>query len=368
MHTPDTRNIFLLSQSQTKEKKCAPLYSENVTPTKVDTLTISIHSQSLGGLEYVLGHLGGLPFPRNIMTRRLNRQIEVFDKETAMQEFELSNWQDCCISAYSPFTEYNGLNLTAPSIVFIDLDLQRFKSQEALDRALRNTLKRIQKVVSEARPTVLWTGNGYHIYFPIAGFVLESEGVFSEFVSASDSKGVSLSTKFMRFAEQYFTNGKQDPNHKPSVNNCLLRIPGTYNSKNGQEVRIVQEWNGYRVPIQYMLREFRRYLIQQRIDNNNNRRHRVSPANDPFTNQKSNSRPRSVRWIGNLLRAPITDQRKYSIWHILAPYLINVKQLSDEEAYTIIITWLDECSKLERLSFYHKPRVKDDIKRARRGG
>jgi hypothetical protein len=337
---------------------------------KAHTREIVPSNTVLEGLNHILRHLDGYPFPRNIMTRRLSRQVEVVDKEAAMKEFELSNWQDCRIGAYPTFTEYHGLNLTPPSLVFIDLDLQNFKSQEALDRALKNILKIIQKIISggEAKPTVLWTGNGYHIYFPIAGFILESEEVFSEFVSANDSsKDVSLSTKFMRFAEHYFTNGKQDPNHKPSVNNCLLRIPGTFNSKNGQKVRIAQEeWNGYKAPIQYVLREFRRYLIQKRIDNDNNHYQRVTPANDPFTNQKSNSWPRFVGWIDNLLQTPITDQRKYCIWRILAPYLVNVKQLSNEEAYNIIITWLDGCSKLERLSFYHRPRVKDDISRARK--
>ena len=40
----------------------------------------------------------------------------------------------------------------------------------------------------------------------------------------------------MQFAEDYFTNKKSDPQHRPSVRSCLIRIPGTINSKYNQEV------------------------------------------------------------------------------------------------------------------------------------
>lgn len=32
------------------------------------------------------------------------------------------------------------------------------------------------------------------------------------------------------------------------------------------------------------------------------------------------------------------------------------------------MSWLESCSKLEHLSFYSRSRVKDDVRRARRGG
>ena len=131
-----------------------------------------------------------------------------------------------------------------------------------------------------------------------------------------------------------------------------------------------------------MLREFRRYLIQERIDNyyknnhNNNSKSNQTTKQDSFTswltqnhnhNQNQNG-PQSIYWIEKLLQTPIGDQRKHCIWRILAPYLVKVKNLSDEEAYSIIIAWLEGCSKLERLSFYYRPRVRNDIRSARRMG
>jgi hypothetical protein len=46
----------------------------------------------------------------------------------------------------------------------------------------------------------------------------------------------------------------------------MLRIPGSINSKNGQTVRIGLRWNGYRPAINYLLRDFRRYLIDHKIN------------------------------------------------------------------------------------------------------
>jgi hypothetical protein len=75
---------------------------------------------------------------------------------------------------------------------------------------------------------------------------------------------------FLRFAEWYLSNGKADSNHFKNVSfgNCMLRIPGSYNSKciqrnNGitaanssTRVRIIQEWNRKRAPIYLLIGSF----------------------------------------------------------------------------------------------------------------
>jgi len=45
----------------------------------------------------------------------------------------------------------------------------------------------------------------------------------------------------------------------------MIRIPDSINSKNGQQVKLLQRWNGRRVEINYLLRDFRRYLIQEKF-------------------------------------------------------------------------------------------------------
>jgi hypothetical protein len=42
-------------------------------------------------------------------------------------------------------------------------------------------------------------------------------------------------------------------------------VPGTINGKNDSQVRIIQRWDGQRPCINWMLRDFRRYLIQKKI-------------------------------------------------------------------------------------------------------
>ena len=361
---------FDLNGLQSKRKKIsARVGVDYVTPSKADS------SQCRRGVDFILTHLQEPSFPRDIMTKKIGRKIDVFDKESILLHFEESNYQDCRISAYPRLTDYRRINLISPSFIMIDLDPNALSTELTLAKALKTTLNRIYRTL-QTSPTVLWTGNGYHVYLPIKAFVLEEEEVFAKFQDGK-TYGPSLSTKFIRFAEAFFTNEKHDSQHRPSVNSCLLRVPDSINSKNGQRVRIIQEWNGYRIPIQYMLRDFRRYLIQERIDSGyytNNEQLVSSPTNNSDSSSFSkwinhnHSGSRSIEWIEWLLQNPIRNQRKYCIWRIFAPYLLNCKQLSNEQTYNIIISWLDGCSKLERLSFYHKPRVKDDIRRARRVG
>lgn len=163
----------------------------------------------------------------------------------------------------------------------------------------------------------------------------------------------------MRFAETHFTSNKHDPQHRPSVNCCLLRVPGSYNSKNGQQVRVIQRWDGKKAAIQYMLRNFRRYLIQEKLNG-------VNDQNKKKYKPNNNTSSRTIGWIESLLQTPIYDYRKYCLWRILAPYFVNVRKFSDEESYSIINKWLKNCRSIRRLSFDPKYILKYDIRNARR--
>ena len=80
------------------------------------------------------------------------------------------------------------------------------------------------------------------------------------------SKYKEPSKEFLRFAEWYLSNGKADSEHYHTVSfkNCLLRIPGSYNSKNMSQVKIVQKWNGIsKVPLHLLYSKFLAYLIDQ---------------------------------------------------------------------------------------------------------
>ena len=106
----------------------------------------------------------------------------------------------------------------------------------------------------------MFSGNGYHIILPVeCPIVLENIKEFEQFDKPSQ--------EFLRFAKDYLSNGRADKNNNPSFKSCLLRIPGSINSKYDTKVKIVKKWNGLTptIPREFM-EEFRTYLIQKKID------------------------------------------------------------------------------------------------------
>jgi hypothetical protein len=341
-----------------------------------NSLPSNVHRRVEKGLDFILNHLQEPLFPRKVMTKDIGYQLEAFNKEEALRYYKSSDYKDCRINAYPPYTEYHGINRTPVSFLTVDLDLKDFgtekvpKKTNLLERALKKILDKIKDF--GGNPSVLWTGNGYHIYQPVTGFILEEYETFYEFTKYLDKDLTSL---FIQFAEEHFTNYAADHLHNPTVKSCLLRIPGSLNSKcilnkeQDSEVKIVQKWDGKRPYIRPLLRDFRRWLIQKRIDDieesrirekRNARFHMIVTSKDQATN--------NIKWIEKgILEKPLPDHRKYIIWRILSPYLLNVKKLTKEESYSIIKDWLDRCDKLEKLKFNVKIRIKEGIKGASKG-
>ncbi|MFL6410639.1 MAG: DNA primase noncatalytic subunit PriX, partial [Nitrososphaeraceae archaeon] len=83
---------------------------------------------------------------------------------------------------------------------------------------------------------------------------------------------------------------------------------------------------------------------------------------------KSQERTNTIKWIEKgILEHPLPDHRKYIIWTILSPYLLNIKKLPKEEAYSVIKDWLDKCNRLEKLNFNPKIKIKEGLKGASKG-
>jgi len=59
--------------------------------------------------------------------------------------------------------------------------------------------------------------------------------------------------------------------------------------------------------------------------------------------------------------------RKRNTQAALSPYLLNVRKLPREEAYSVMKDWLDKCDKLEKLTFNAKIKIKDGLKGASKG-
>jgi hypothetical protein len=253
----------------------------------------------------------------------------------------------------------------------VDLDSKDFPNQASsnkqgksvLDKILDKTLQKITESIG-GNPTVLRTGNGYHIYQPVSGLILEEYETFYEFTKYFDK---DLTSMFIQFAEEYFTDYAADRLHNPTVKSCLVRIPGSLNSKclakgEDAEVKIIKKWDNTRASIQPLLIPFKTWLIQKRIDED------LKNAKFQMTVSKNQERINTIKWIEKgILDQPLADHRKYIIWRILSPYLLNVKKLPKEEAYSVMKNWLDKCDKIERLSFNPKTKIRDGLKGASKG-
>jgi hypothetical protein len=304
------------------------------------------------GFNFLITHFQDPLFPRTISTKMTDgRQILVFSREEALSRFRESNFFDCRMNAYPDYTEYSGINRQAPYFIFIDLDKSGFQTTEAHDRALSMTLKNVQEKLNGGKPTVVWSGNGYHIYQPVEAIVLEQEEVFNKFDQPS--------RKFLKFAEQYLSNYKSDPSHNPSFKSCMIRIPGSHNSKHIQEengsseVRILERWNGITPSIKGpLLYDFYLWLANEKIKESE--RQKDMSKYQSKTQKTSNS----IHWIDELLQTPIGDYRKNAVSLILAPYIINIKKIPVTNALRTIEEWLDKCASLRALDSNINYRVK----------
>lgn len=319
----------------------------------------NVESQVTNGLEFILSHLSKPYWPRTISTMlTAGGQFAVHSKLEALSYFKDSNYLDCRISAYN---QKGG----TVDFIMIDIDRSMFKSKQELNNANTRTLSKISTVFrirnKSIKPTtVLWSGNGYHLYISAdsQGKILERMPKFKKFKEPSK--------EFLRFVESYLSNGKCDSGHNKTVsfNNCMLRIPGSFNSKNNVQVRIIQKWNGTsRLPAHLLYDKFLAYLLNQgqNVTKHRSKTHITLAESDNlsqlsvlrrfYQRQSESKRKKFIPWIENLLKTPIPDYRKYCIWRIHAPYLINIKHLSFDEAFDIINKWLNKCNDLEPLDF-----------------
>ena len=323
-----------------------------------------IHQNIEQCLDFILNHFNqNRLFPRTIMTKKLGYQKEIFSKEEAMKFFEESDFVDCRINAFPSFTDYKGIQRYPPDFIFIDLDKNNFKTEKSFELALSKTLKNMNDNLDGAYPTVLHTGGGYHIYQPIHAFVLEEIDIFNEFENPSK--------QFLRFAKDCLSNNKADKSNNPSFKSCLLRIPFSLNSKflfneeqiKSAQVKIIQKWDEKKPSIKYLLCDFRRFLIDQKIKELNIQRKR-----DGRLTYNSNMNTSTIFWVEKLLKIPASDFRKNTVNLILAPYLINIKKLSYQESFDILIDWLNKCQLERKLDFNSKYLVKSALNTASQKG
>jgi hypothetical protein len=319
------------------------------------------------GIRFILSHFEGRQplFPRKMTTAlSQGRQFTVYSEDQILNECEKAGFVDCRLNAYPVLLDDDSIAaIQAPNVIFIDIDLSNdYESYEhaitKLNKILLRILNTVKKKLKQGDPTVLWTGNGYHIYIVLNTRPLE---LITELAELSDKP----SEEFLRFAEFTFTNKKRDSCHNPSFKSCLLRIPYTLNLKcidptrnyaKDPELKIIQEFDSLAIPTinKELLREFRLYLADKDIVKTKlesiKRSNQINRYSSYSLINVNRTTPATYQWIEKKqLHTPIADHRKHTIDLVLAPFLIVIKHLTFEESYSIIKDWIVKCNRIEML-------------------
>lgn len=190
-------------------------------------------------------------------------------------------------------------------------------------------------------------GRGYHIIQPI--WCTEPlENIKNGQLTKLEP---NPSNKFLQFAERYLSLDKSDSSHNPAIKSCLLRVPGSKNSKCKDmeldpEVKIIQKWNGHRPHYKLLFGRFYADLVGKK-NNNSNKKTTITNSTTKTTTQQ----PTTIAWIERLLQqTPLSDYRKHSRDLIIIPYLVVCKGLTDrDEIYDVVMNWADKCNELRKL-------------------
>jgi hypothetical protein len=324
------------------------------------------------GLDFLLTHLKKPDWPRNVATELTKgSQITVYTKEDAIKLYTDANYVNCRLAAY-PHQQEEQKHRMIVDFVMIDLDVNDFGSSwnKVNKVVLAKTLRNITKTFGpQFKPTVINSGNGYHILLPIEpiDYVLEDKPEFAKFKNPSN--------ELLRFVERYLSNNKCCAVHNNTVafGNCMLRVPGSLNCKSKSistteihQVKVVKEWsNPHRACIKEpLLSDFLFYLI----DKENSRLAKLAAASSSAAAAASSLHNNIIDWIEILLKKPIADYRKYCIWRILGPYLITKRKLNSDNAYSIIKHWVAKCSEVEPIDFDEDHKIQEGLDSAENKG
>jgi hypothetical protein len=222
------------------------------------------------GIKCILSHFKEPIFPRTISsinTAYYGAQFKVvYDEKEMFRTYEQSKFIDCRVSIYSSLyatKEYyndKDVNMQLADMITFDLHKSVFMRESAQIKALYAILQAIKKILA-GRPTILCSGNAFHICQPIEPDPTEQIEEFRDRI-INEYPALGL---FLRLS-------KLDPCHpQQPYNPSMLLIPGTLSSKceegeEHQEITIIQRWDGHRPKIDSVLIDFHEYLKDQKIE------------------------------------------------------------------------------------------------------
>jgi hypothetical protein len=264
------------------------------------------------GINFVLNHFPkDNVFPREISTQQSSSYVQsgtiVYNKKEMFSVYEQSDFIDCKVSAYPAFTSekfihYNRVNIQTPDFIFINTMSKQSGSgsssssttsscksgSEIVDQVniLFPILQNIKELLYEAKPTILWDGNGFQIYQPVQTITLEDlENEYIDLERLEEfrcfiTQQQLLSSLFLDFSTQrlLYKDSYDDNTNRHYTSNIIsykfpymLPIPGTLNSiyisiddDEKSEIQIAQKWDSNRPKIDILLSAFQAHLTYRK--------------------------------------------------------------------------------------------------------
>lgn len=183
-----------------------------------------------------------------------------------------------------------------------------------------------------AEPRTYFSGNrSFHTFIDFLPLVLqEPEATLSEFASRLQKAVGGLHLDFGVFARRH-----------------LSRLPWTRHEDTGELCLPVDPYTSRKdiarpelaVPVQIRYCDAVRSALV-----------RIAQTPRPVPKRPRPSKAGArYEWIERLLQHPIADGRHRVLWHVLAPYLVNVRRLDPQEAESVLRDYFDRCGALKPL-------------------
>jgi Primase X len=185
-----------------------------------------------------------------------------------------------------------------------------------------------------AEPRVYFSGNrSFHVYVDFLPLTLqEPDEVLREFTGRLQ-KETSLHLDFQVLSRRHLSRFPWTRNEK-TCDLCLPVSPYTVLKDVSRKE--------FAVPVEIRYSESIRNALV-RIDQN------ISSRPKPKTPSRIGTPPTS-QWIENLLkRNGVADGRHRILWHVLAPYFVNLRKLAPESAEAVLREYFEKCDKIKPL-------------------
>jgi hypothetical protein len=186
-----------------------------------------------------------------------------------------------------------------------------------------------------AEPRIYFSGRrSFHVYVDFLPLVLHApEEALGDFARRLQKAVGGLHLDFQVFAKRH-----------------VSRLPWTVNEKTGSLCLPVSPYTSLKdvgaperaAPVRINYCDAARAALA-RIDQT------FASEQRPKTRRKKATGGTAYAWVEGLLRKAIADGRHRVLWHVLAPYLINVRRLGEHEAEDVLREYFDRCGAVKSL-------------------